>query len=99
MKTTHNKIGFGLSLAITAVISSVFVVLKEINAPLKTWMKDLTGHHWVTHGILILAFFAGLGFLLSRYKLSDSMNLILSKIIIGGTLLSSVIIIGFYLLH
>ncbi len=46
--------GFGLSLVITSFISALLVVGKETNESLKSFMIEFSGHHWITHGILIL---------------------------------------------
>ena len=56
---------FGLSFVITSVASALLVVAKEMNEPLKTWMKVATGHHWTTHGVLVLALFLVLGLVLA----------------------------------
>jgi hypothetical protein len=47
--------GFGLSLAITSVLSALLVVAKELGQQsVMAWMKKLTGQHWVTHTLLAL---------------------------------------------
>ncbi|MBC8215113.1 MAG: hypothetical protein H8E64_01180 [Candidatus Marinimicrobia bacterium] len=102
MENNRVKFGFGLSVATTAILSAILVVAKEMNTVLKGWMKEFTGHHWVTHGILMLVFFLVLGFILTKYKADESLKLNdqrMSLIVGGGTLLSAIIIAGFYLFH
>lgn len=96
------KFGFGLSFVITSFFSALLVVGKETNESLKSFMKEFTGHHWITHGILILVLFVALGFLLSNNKLEEFLKFDTKKMlitIIGGTIISGIIIVGFYLIH
>ena len=51
---SNSKFGFGLSFVITSIVTALLVVWKETNESLKSLMKEFTGHHWITHGILIL---------------------------------------------
>ena len=40
------------SLAITFV--TIITIVAELKAPLKDWLKSLSGHHWTSKGILSL---------------------------------------------
>ena len=60
-------VSFGVSLAITSVLNALLVVVKELNEnTLLAWMKQVTPHHWITHGLFDLIVFAVLGFALAR---------------------------------
>lgn len=48
---------FGRAFVFSAFGNLALVVAKEMHGPLKDWMKGLTGHHWATHGIAVLAIF------------------------------------------
>lgn len=88
---------FGLSFSITALLSAVLVVVKETNRGIFEWMAGLTGHHWVTHGVLQLLVFVILGVIfLSRHPLPAQT---LTWLISGSLMLGSAIIAGFFLLH
>jgi hypothetical protein len=92
--------GFGLSVAITSLISALLVILKELNEGLVTFMKNLTVHHWVTHGIFDVIVFVALGLLLSRSNGGQGPDITdekLIKVVAGGFLLGCFIIAGFYL--
>jgi hypothetical protein len=52
---------FGLSAAITILFNTLLACVKDAYAPLNTAMAHLTGHHWITHGLVDLAVFAVLG--------------------------------------
>jgi len=92
---------FGLSFAVTSVISALLVVVKESSEDtVLAWMKAATGHHWVTHGVFNLILFCFLGWLLSMFNNGEGVaitprGLILS--IIVSLVLSWLIIVGFYL--
>ena len=56
-----NKITLIISSAYSAIISSVFVVVitiwADLAAPLKDWLKSVTGHHWTTKSVFTALIF------------------------------------------
>ena len=94
---------FGLSFAITSVISAILVILKETNEEtLLAWMKAASGHHWVTHGIFDIILFVVLGWVLSRPHNGQGVRLSTSGLVssmAGAIVVSGALILGFYLLH
>jgi hypothetical protein len=91
---------FGLSLVITSILSALLVIAKEKNQALMSWMQALTGHHWITHGILVLALFVALGLVLANLKPIDSMGSKTNNLavtIVTGIVLSGLILAGFFL--
>jgi hypothetical protein len=94
---------FGLSFAITSIVSAILVILKETNEDtLLAWMKAATGHHWVTHGIFDLILFAVLGWALSKPNGGKGVNLSTNGLIaciIAAIGISGILIYGFYILH
>lgn len=96
---THAYItGFGLSYAITSVLSALLVLLKETVPAVHDALTALTGHHWVSHGLLDVVLFVGLGFVLARmsdgWRMTDER---LSVIIVSATIASGLIIAGFFI--
>lgn len=92
---------FGLSFAITSVISALLVILKESNEEtVLAWMKAATGHHWITHGIIDIVLFVALGWALSMPNsgqgLKISANALIGNIV-AATLISGLLIAGFYI--
>ena len=89
---------FGLSLGLTNLFNALLVVVKETNEhTVLAWMKAL-GHHWVVHGILDVAVFVALGFLL--VPLAESWRVHPPRICgvaIGGVVIGALIIATFYL--
>jgi lipoprotein signal peptidase len=102
----QNEIGkytrsFGLSFAITSVLSALLVILKELNEDtVLAWMKAATGHHWVTHGVLNLIVFVVLGWALSRPNRGQGVKISANGLvmsIVGAVVISGLLIMGFYL--
>lgn len=91
---------FGLSLGITSLFSAVLVILKETHEEtVLAWMKTVTLHHWVTHGIINLVLFVFLGWALSRPNNGNGITIsskALSTFIAGAVVISAVLIAGFY---
>jgi len=90
---------FALSFAISSLLSALLVVLKEQNADtLLAWMKAATGHHWITHGILVVAVFVLLGWLLAQTTLGTRLTGSgLSAVISGSLVVSGLIIAGYFI--
>lgn len=104
MSTTLNAQtrGFCLSVAITSVASALLMVAKETNPGLKAFMKSLTVHHWMTHGIFDVLLFLVLGLLLAKSNNGQGPAMDDDKLIsvtAGGFLLGCVIIAGFFLIE
>jgi hypothetical protein len=94
-------VSYGMSLAITSLLSALLVVLKELNEPLLNWMKHVTIHHWVTHGIFDLIVFVLLGCLLTQLNGGAGLKISTKNFItalVGGVVLGSLIVSGFYLI-
>jgi hypothetical protein len=54
---------FGAATAITVVFNVVLAFFKEAYEPLNRVMAQLTGHHWITHGLADILVFVVLGWL------------------------------------
>jgi hypothetical protein len=93
-------ISFGLSLAIASVANGLLVIAKEKIPAVLAGMQKLTGHHWVSHGVIILGLFAFFGWLFAQANGGQGIKLTVNRLI--GTLVAGVgtgglIILGFYL--
>jgi hypothetical protein len=91
---------FGLSFAITSLISALLVVVKKTHEEsVLAWMKAATGHHWVTHGVVNLILFVLIGWVLSRPNNGQGVSIsakALVTTIVASLVISWLIIIGFY---
>lgn len=94
---------FGISFALTSVASALLVIIKESSEEgVLAMMAAITGHHWVTQGILNLILFVVLGWVLTRLNGGQGINISangLVSCIFGAIVISGVLIAGFYLLH
>ena len=74
LKLTASTSGFVLAAAITVLLNTALAWAKDAYAPLKVFMKSLTGHDWTTHGFVVLLLFVGLGFIFMHTKVADKMK-------------------------
>ncbi len=73
-KLTAVTSGFVMAAAVTVVFNTALAWTKDACAPVTEFMKNLTGHHWTTHGLADLAVFAGLGVIFTRYQAAEKMD-------------------------
>lgn len=86
-KTTS---GFVLAAAITILFNTALALAKDVSAPLTAGMKQLTGHHWTTHGIADLILFLVLGFIFSQTRLGSKLGAkAVTAILIGSVIVAS----------
>ncbi len=94
-------ISFGMSLAITSVVSALLVVVKEMNEDtVLALMKRITFHHWFTHTLFILILFVVIGWILAQANGGQGLKMSVNRFIstlVGAVVLSGLIIAGFYL--
>jgi len=93
-------VGFGLSTAIASILSLLLVLVKETQKPVFTVMANLTSHHWITHGLVVVVLFVVLGFLLSKVNGGKGIELkpkALVCLIASAAVLNFVVLSGFYL--
>ncbi len=89
--------GYGVSYAITSIASALLVVLKESSESVLQFLVAITGHHWVTHGLLVMIVFVAVGAVLARRDMNLSGNALIATIV-GSTVVSGLIISGFFIL-
>jgi hypothetical protein len=100
--TTLDKttIGFGLSAAVMSILNTLLVIFKELTPPFQAGMASAMGHHWTTHGAMVIVLFVVLGFVLSGAVKPESWNgSRLGQTIAGSVILSAAALAAFYLLH
>lgn len=87
---------FGISYAITSILSALLVVWKETSETVYDVLASITGHHWVSQGVLDVIVFVGLGVLLSRTSMQMTARSLIATVV-GATLVSGLIIAGFFI--
>lgn len=60
--------GFGTAAAVTFLFNTVLAWVKDAWSPLNNFMAHLTGHHWITHGLVDVVVFRALGFIFTSMR-------------------------------
>jgi len=82
------------------IVWNTVLVISKIDAAVKKSMAAAMGHHWTTHGAIVLVFFIVLGLVLSGTVKPDSMSgSALGKTIISALIFGAGALAAFYLLH
>ena len=90
---------FGWAAAATILFNTVLACAKDFYSPLNAFMKSLTGHHWITHGLADVAVFLGLGLILLGDSLAAKTNPSrLIAVLVASVLAASAGLVGWYLL-
>ena len=90
--------GFGLSVVVTSLLNAVILIIKEKSDAVMSAMKAALGHHWTTHGVIVIIVFLVVGFVFSGMKFEEKIDArTMQRYIIGAVILSSVVIAGFFL--
>ena len=92
---------FGLSLALASVANGLLVIAKESSPAVQAGMQKITGHHWITHSVVILAIFFGGGLLFAQMNGGQGIKMSGSRLInmvVRGVVLGALLIVGFYIL-
>jgi hypothetical protein len=93
-------IGFGLSGVVVIIFNTLLVIFKELTPAFKKAMADATGHHWTTHGVIVIVLFIVLGFVFSGMAKPESWGADkLSKTILWSVIIAGGALATFYLLH
>ncbi len=98
---SKNTKAFGLSLALASVVNGLLVVAKEKIPAVMTGMQKLTGHHWVTHVVVVMAVFVVCGFLFGRLNGGQGPKISAGGLIgtvVLGVVLGGGMIVAFYLM-
>lgn len=63
---SKHTIGYGIAAVVAILGSTILTWVKEENPAVMLFMKQLMYHHWITHGVAVLAVFLVLGYVLSH---------------------------------
>lgn len=94
----RNIIAFGYAFAVAALFNALLVIAKEEVEPLKAWMADISGHHWITHGVVVIVLFIAFGvYLREKAARARTNERGMAQWILSATVLSALLIAAFYL--
>lgn len=100
-----NKPRLIISSAYAAILTIVFVVVitiwAELSAPLKDWLKNLSGHHWTSKSILSVLLYAVAAVAVYVLPYADDDNRLKSALgfLLAFTALGTVILTLFFTGH
>jgi len=89
--------GYGLAYSIAVIFNALLMMLKEGIPAVHNFMTLLTGHHWVTHGVLDLLVFVAFGMLFTARGIEWDGNK-LATYVVGSTVLAGLMIVGFFVI-
>lgn len=96
--TPNNIIAFGYAFVVAALFNAILVVAKEEVEPMKAWMADISGHHWITHGVVVIVLFIAFGiYLREKAARARTSERGMAQWILWATVLSGAIIAAYYL--
>lgn len=87
--------GYGIAAAVAIIFNTLLAWAKDSNASLLAAMKAAMGHHWTTHGVVVVAVFLVLGLILSRRNIRLQ-GMTLAKIISGSVILGGLGLLGWF---
>lgn len=99
---TKYTVSFGLALGIASIANALLVIAKESSpSRVMPWMKRMTGHHWSTHCLIVMAIFVVLGLLFSRLNKGKGPALTANGVMLvvsAGVIVGCLTIVGFYII-
>jgi hypothetical protein len=99
-RLSKHTVSFGLAFALASVVNGLLVIAKEKSPAVQAAMQKLTGHHWITHSVIILGLFFVCGGWFTRFKGGQGLQLTPGRLlgtVVGGVFLGGALIVGFYL--
>lgn len=96
--TSRDIVGaFGYALVAAVLFNAVLVIVKETNPSIMALMSDLTGHHWISHGLMVLLVFGSLGLLLAWPFPVKADSKLMAMLVAIAVVASSGIVLVFFL--
>jgi len=98
---SKHSVSFGLALALACLVNALIVVVKEKSHAVMAGMQKITGHHWITHTVIVLAVFGVSGWLFGRANGGQGPAITANRLIrtlVSAVVTAGLIIIGFYLI-
>ncbi len=90
--------GFGVAAAVAILFNTLLAWVKDSYPALNAAMKAAMGHHWITHGVAVMAVFLILGLLLSQKNMRMSGKRLAWKLV-AATVLAGLGLIGWFLFN
>jgi hypothetical protein len=70
---SHTAVAFAAAAAVAVIFNTLLAGAQDKFPVLNTWMAQPTGHHWITHGLAVIAVFFLVGFFL-KLRSANAIN-------------------------
>jgi hypothetical protein len=60
------SVGFAMAASVTVIFSTALAWVKDAYKPLNSLMNAIAWHNWITHGLIDVILFFGLGLIFSK---------------------------------
>jgi hypothetical protein len=90
-----------MSLAVCAALNAALVIAKERSKAVTAEMQRITGHHWITHVVVVVIAFGLLGWIFGRMNSGQGPKMPgprLTAVVMTGVMAGVFIVLGFYAL-
>lgn len=97
---SHTAIAYGVGASVAVVFNTLLAWVKDSYPPLNAAMKQITGHHWITHGLAVVLVFFVVGFVLSR-RSGDAIQGVYTPIVVlcGAVVIAGLGLAGWFLFN
>ncbi len=95
--TKKSASGIMVASGVTGAFNGILVILKDEWAGLKKLMTSITGHHWTSHGLILLVLWAVLSIILSSLRKEIELRKAWLWLL-WGNMIGLILIIGYYLI-
>ena len=86
-----------VSTILTIILITFMTIYAELNSVFKDFLKELTGHHWTSKGVIALVFFV-VAYIVLRQLAFDKKDVKKTlNLVVGVALIASITIFGFFL--
>ena len=86
----------GISTILTIILITFMTLYAEFNAVFKDFLKNLTGHHWTSKGVIALVFFVVSYLILKQFSSTNNDSKKMIDLVIISALLGSLVIFLFF---
>ncbi|RTZ98286.1 MAG: hypothetical protein DSY89_09785 [Deltaproteobacteria bacterium] len=87
--------GFGYALIVAMIFNGVLTILKEKIEAIHDVLALVFWHHWIGHGVVVLAVFVILGFLFSKSAAGQEGGKLATWVVWGAVIGSGLIVMFF----
>src|SRR5512147_2583178 len=89
--------GYGIAAVMAILFNTLLAWVKDSTPALQNAMKVAFGHHWITHGVVVVLVFFVLGWILSQSAIAQRIGALgLNTALVGAVLLGGLGLVGWF---